>query len=1731
MPPKFVPRERKHRRLAKLKETSKKAPPTQSNEEVIVPVSKSEQEERRQQIRDELRAHQPDAKISGKKRKRLDHYVDTKLRKEENLELIKKLASHQIDTSLLQSSKKLGRVNDTRREVIERALKERQAGIDVRGDQDEVLYERRGAMEAPAHVPIAVSAGISNSTTAESFGSGLKRPLDVGEDGKPVLPSRKRRKREKKARSVQEPTPMSDEGSEGSENTDEEAMDSESDQDEWNGFSDDEIGEHSTEESRENAASDSEDDSATSNYAEESTEDEDDDENSEIDDVDKPARASAFKMWAAARRNEAIGFEPSIAPTSDPAVIAAFKPRVSSPDPAQPAATTTATTARPEKAITINRVPDIQAARLELPVVQEEQKIMEAIHNNPITIICGETGSGKTTQVPQMMYEAGYGTAIGKPRATSEKSAASFSRGMIGITQPRRVAAVSVAQRVKTEMGSEFSRQVAHQVRYDSAVTNDTAMKFMTDGILLREISQDFVLSKYSAIVVDEAHERSVNTDILIGMLSRIVPLRAQLAGEQPTRYSPLKLVIMSATLRVSDFIQNDRLFKGVVPPIVEAEGRQHPVTVHFSRTTERNFVSEMVRKLERAHRKLPHGGMLVFLTGQQEIQDVAARLNQVLGGNASYSRPTTNGRDSSFGFGADDYDNAIIRKRGDTLEGEDEAGSDVEINGTDSDAEDVDFDVPPDPAFKPKKTQGLLKPHILPLYAALPTSQQMRVFQDPPEGHRLIVLATNVAETSLTIPDIRYVFDCGRSKEKVYDTSAGPGIQTFEIDWISKASAAQRTGRAGRTGPGHCYRLYSSAVFEEFFAEHAVPEVLRTPLENVVLQLKSMEIENVVNFPFPTPPDRKQLEVAETLLRNLGAIDEGNGKITPLGRQLLAFPVSPRFGKILLLAHANEVVTPAVATVAALAVGALSMPEVQAGAASVRLGPAADDESDDYDGNQQRRVEREGHTAAEILHQKYTRAQAKLSQWDNSSDAVKMLATVAVHADAMLKKNGSQICKDFYLHEKPLQEAQQLRQQLHNIIASELSAGFDHANVSDLRYEPSIPIPSEKRRKMLNQVVAAGFIDQIALRADLLPSTGSIHRAKRANQVPYRTLMPSVKEEDIDHALSQEDQDFQRSVYVHSASVLAKLSATEMPPYIVYSHMSRASPSSVKDGNDVPRTRIHPLCVVSAKQIASLAEGTPLLQYGKPIQKIEELDGGRRRCWVGIEVSATRGGIGWPLGTWRVEQVRGRMGDWVVEKVLQRYDHVGGVWYFDERSAKDAAYPSTKPSVGDSSEYEASLSSRQDRRRDSPVEGSDLDYDEASIAFAPPGPCYDGLRNNVSTLEMEMSTHLFKAGTEEFVSQRELADYLQDAANANNAHTAIKLDTRVEDVQKIDGKWRVETTTLTKMDSGPQYTPRTYQFDAVVAANGNYHAMNIPDIPGLKEWKQTYPDRVMHSKLYRRPQKYRDQNVLVVGASVSSTDIVRELGSIAKATYQSSRGGAYDLPTTLLPDNCARVSRVKSFDLLSPASSSTSSTCIPGSVTLTDGTVLKGIDSVILATGYHVSFPFLRSLHADHLSSSTADHRVLVTDGQQTHNLHKDIFYIPDPTLSFIGVPYHTATWTFFEFQAMALAQVLAGKAALPSEAGMREEYERRLTTKGAGRAFHSLKGSGQEIASVNDLVEWVNGGKEQVREGDYVMKGHSEKWLASYARRQERFKLLFGPSRDNAVDERVLAGMIGCV
>lgn len=1187
MPPKFVPRERKHRKLTRQKKHPRDNGSDQANAIELVPASKSEKEERRAKLQEEIR---PLEKISSKKRKRLDKYIDTKLKKEENLDLIRKLSKQNaVDSSLLQSSRKLGRVHENKRERFQRAFRERDAGIN---DGDSILFEQQREIESGSdndsdlHMDDRAkgaeqNAGPTNNGT--TFGIGLKRPLDGS--GQPVIKRRKRRKQTKDTASESEPDA--------------------SEESEWNGFDSDHNDDARNDEEPGSVQSVDAgiDQTVDSGEDEESEQDEESaDSESEESADDKPGRVSAFKSWADSQRNKAVGFTPSAVPVNSDAAKAAFKPRVPSPDPVAAEITSTPQNGlsyRPKAAVVVTRSEEIQTARLELPVVQEEQKIMEAIQNNPVTVVCGATGSGKTTQLPQMLLENGYA-----------------SEGMIGITQPRRVAAVSVASRVTQELGPEHGKQVAHQVRFDTNVGRGTKIKFMTDGILLREISHDFALSKYGAIVIDEAHERSVNTDILIGMLSRIVPLRHELTKEKPEEHKPLKLVIMSATLRVSDFLMNSRLFKDTKPPIVQVEGRQYPVTEHFARRTQRDYVTEMVEKVSRGHRKLPPGGILVFLTGQEEIQTVAKKLKEEFAsattGFANSSRRTVNAKPTKDYLEREDID--------------EDDDSDAEITGLDDYAEDDEFDnVEADPAIFQQR--GALKAHMLPLYAALPADQQMRVFKPAPEGSRSIILATNVAETSLTIPGVRYVFDCGRSKEKRYD--AATGVQEFKVDWISKASASQRMGRAGRTGPGHCYRLYSSAIYEPYFDEHTLPEIVRTPVEGTVLQLKTMNVDKVVNFPFPTPPQDEQLIQAERLLKNIGAINARDGKVTEIGHELINYPVNPRFGKMLLLGLRNGVLAHTIALVAGLAVGDLFIPQPQA-MSKPTSGDAEDGPNDE--------------SALDSQKQAYGRAQATLSAWDDKADAMKLLTGVAAHAQQQAEGNKA-FCAEYFLREMGMTEVQQQRRQLHNIMKTRVN----DPNQDGVAFTTDLPPPSQKEINLLKQLVAAGYIDHVAIRADMLPTAVSTgRRPNRANEVPYRTLLPSVSEPEIDRTATPEEQAQQRSVYVHGSSVLARLSAHEMPPYVVYSHLSR------REGQN--RTRMHPLTSIAPKHLATLAEGTPLLEVGKPIGKIQDRAGGKKReCWVGVSLRDPMAvGSCWPLGAWKVVQEK-RGKEWVIERVIDR--------------------------------------------------------------------------------------------------------------------------------------------------------------------------------------------------------------------------------------------------------------------------------------------------------------------------------------------------------------------------------------------------------------------------------------------------------------------------------------------
>lgn len=256
-------------------------------------------------------------------------------------------------------------------------------------------------------------------------------------------------------------------------------------------------------------------------------------------------------------------------------------------------------------------------------------------------------------------------------------------------------------------------------------------------------------------------------------------------------------------------------------------------------------------------------------------------------------------------------------------------------------------------------------------------------------------------------------------------------------------------------------------------------------------------------------------------------------------------------------------------------------------------------------------------------------------------------------------------------------------------------------------------------------------------------------------------------------------------------------------------------------------------------------------------------------------------------------------------------------------------------------------------------------------------------------------------------------------------------------------------------------------------------------------------------------PQLTPSQNVLLIGAGVSSTDIAREISPIAKQIYQSCRGGDFDFPASLLPEKARRVGEVSSFNLPSDQHGEELPTqpeehAIPATVTLKDGTVLREIHQVLVCTGYHCSYPFLRELHYDSMSAQHADDHVLVTDGTQMHNLHKDIFYIPDPTLSFVGVPYYSATFSLFEFQAMAVAAVYAGRANLPSRGAMREAYRERLQRKGHGRRFHSMLG--EEVEYVQDLVSWIN--EDGAAQGAKPVEGHTQSWHAAHAQQVQRMR-----------------------
>ncbi|KAI9802780.1 MAG: putative ATP-dependent RNA helicase DHR1 [Piccolia ochrophora] len=1243
--PAFVPRQRKHKVKQRLKDRQHghSHPPVEdSNAAELLPAHKEEREARRRQARQELAAQQP--KMSRKKQKRLDKYIETKLKKEDNLELMKKLAATKTDVSLLRSSKNLGATRDSRRDVYTRALKEREAGINV-VENEAVLFADRppnGVDEEDDEEEnstdidsIAVNEIYAEATNGDrKYGSGhLATPSDLGrkraveeESGEAISIQNKRQKMEE-APNILEP--------------------------EWEGFDTETSSNEATIElpatlTSEKASSsiDSSDDSVASEVDPDPTSSSSVSPEFTKKDAERKQRASAFKAWADQQRNEVIGYEPvpshfATEKTKNGISLGdRFQPRPVEQDPL-PQELKITNSDRKAFHVPVERNPELAAARLALPVVAEEQKIMEAIYNNPVVIVWGATGSGKTTQVPQFLYEAGFGN----PRSPNP--------GLIGITQPRRVAAVSMASRVGEELGN-VAGKVAYKIRFEGSVSENTAIKYMTDGILLREASEDIILRRYSAIIIDEAHERSKDTDILIGMMSRIVKLRLELSKEDES-VQPLKLVIMSATLRTSDFAGNKQLFR-IEPPVVQAEGRQHPVTLHWSKKTSHDYVDEAYRKICKGHRRLPPGGMLVFLTGQNEIAQLRKRLMQAFSSKAEDSATgghsvVISSKDAPFETEDVDLGSAAPDGHVDHDSDDEVALTGLDNDLTDEDDDDDDFDV----GEAPTSDTAM---HILPLYSLLPTKEQLRVFDPPPEGSRLVVISTNVAETSLTIPGISYVFDCGRAKERRYDDETG--VQRFEIGWISKASAGQRAGRAGRTGPGHCYRLYSSAVFERDFPEHTPPEILRTPIEGIVLQLTSLNVPNILDkFPFPTPPDPRRLAKAQKLLSYLGALTPKH-RLTPLGHQMSTLPLFPRHAKILLTGNHHSCLPYTIALVAALSVPDIFIPQHQ-----LDLSPPPRNASPTIFTTASRLEE----DAREARRTAYNRAHYHFSRLGGgASDALKLLSAV-IEYDAAPDKTA--FCATNFLRSKALHETHLLRRQLTHLLKSSDSAAYAALpDPSSTKNHTPLPTPSSKQLKALTHALAAGFVDQVAIRADAAPHPPPppMRKSSKATHVPYLPLFPVQSPTTTTTADDNPHPD--PAVYIHPSSALAHTAPKSLPLYVIYSHLQHSSAPAPPPTTDPftgavtqapPRPakiRVHPLTPLSATLLAALTSGTPLVDEGKPVKEVsvrQDTDGNA------VAVLAVRRRDVWYVPRLRVPK-SGALG-WVLPAVRRRERWVGGRW------------------------------------------------------------------------------------------------------------------------------------------------------------------------------------------------------------------------------------------------------------------------------------------------------------------------------------------------------------------------------------------------------------------------------------------------------------------------------------
>ena len=555
----------------------------------------------------------------------------------------------------------------------------------------------------------------------------------------------------------------------------------------------------------------------------------------------------------------------------------------------------------------------IQQEKQNLPIYEYKQEILKLIKDKKILIIEGETGSGKTTQIPQYLYENGF--------CDNNKK--------ICVTQPRRVAAMSVASRVAYEMGVKCGHEVGYSIRFEENVSPMTKIIYMTDGIFLRYLLSDNLLNEFSVIMIDEAHERSIQTDIIFGIIKTLIEKRED-----------LRIIISSATLSTLKF---KNYFSEA--EIIKVPGRRFPVDIYYTKSPEPDYIEAAVITSLQIHISQAEelfdddnsgGDILVFLTGQEEIELAKRMIN-----------------------------NQIKKLRG--------------------------------------KIPNCV---VLPIYAALPSEEQAKIFMPVSKGERKIILATNIAETSITINGIGYVIDSGFCKQMCYDPRTG--LETLAVTPISKANANQRAGRAGRVRPGKCFRLYTSSSFQNELEDNNVPEIQRNNLISMILLMKSLGINNLLDFDFMDSPPHEILIKALEQLYALGALNS-EGVLTQTGLKMIQYPIDPSLTKCIIASIKYKCLKEIITIVSMLSIGS----------------------SVYYDSNDDKNNSNKAHSMFEHNEGDHFALLQIYNEWEET--------------------DFSNIwCTENYIHPKAMQKARNIKEQLEYITKNKLNINIDDENISD---------------------------------------------------------------------------------------------------------------------------------------------------------------------------------------------------------------------------------------------------------------------------------------------------------------------------------------------------------------------------------------------------------------------------------------------------------------------------------------------------------------------------------------------------------------------------------------------------------------------------------------------------------------------------------------------------------